>query len=277
MNDNLKRKIDQSIKLLQAYDKFCKDRFPLELAYSGGKDSDVILQLAKEAAIDFQPIYKMTTIDPPGTIKHVRDMGVEVRRPKFNFFQLIEKKGLPSRRMRFCCDVLKEYKIHDKVIIGVRASESRKRKELYKEPSNCKIGKKEHVEQIMPILYWSDQDIKDFIEDRNIKCAPIYYNENGIFDVKRRLGCMGCPLLSYKKRLAELKRYPNIANRYIKACKVYLDNHPSSKVYLYNKGDPYRFFLRDFFPYTNKKWDEIVSGFFGEPDFEDIYNRLFIQ
>ena len=74
-----------------------------------------------------------------------------------------------------------------------------------------------------------------------------------------------------------MKRYPNIANRYIKACKVYLDNHPSSKVYLYNKGDPYRFFLRDFFPYTNKKWDEIVSGFFGAPDFEDIYNRLFIQ
>lgn len=49
MRDTLKRKIEQSIKLLQSYDLFCKDRFPLELAYSGGKDSDVILSLAKEA------------------------------------------------------------------------------------------------------------------------------------------------------------------------------------------------------------------------------------
>lgn len=277
MRDTLKRKIEQSIKLLQSYDLFCKDRFPLELAYSGGKDSDVILNLAKEAAIDFQPIHKMTTIDPPGTIKHVREMGVEIRKPNLSFFQLIERKGLPSRRMRFCCDKLKEYKILDKVIVGVRASESRKRKELYKEPSNCRGSQSKAVEQILPILYWTDEDVKEYIEDRNIKCAPIYYDTNGNFCVKRRLGCMCCPLLGYKHRLEEFRQYPNIAKAYIKSCQIYLDNHKRGKAYIYNQGNPYRFFLRDLFPYTNSKWENICSGLFGSPDFEAIFNQLIIN
>lgn len=71
MKEELERKITQSIKLLQVS---CKGK-KVELAYSGGKDSDVILQLAKESGIDFVPIYKMTTIDPPLTIKHAQDNG----------------------------------------------------------------------------------------------------------------------------------------------------------------------------------------------------------
>lgn len=82
MREELERKVAQSIKLLQV---ICKSK-KVELAYSGGKDSDVILQLAKEAGIDFVPIYKMTTIDPPRTIHHAKDNGCEVRRPKKHSF-----------------------------------------------------------------------------------------------------------------------------------------------------------------------------------------------
>ena len=74
----------------------CKDQ-QVELCYSGGKDSDVILELAKMAGINYRAIYKNTTIDPPGTIKHCIDNGVKVVRPKINFFQLIEKKRLPDK------------------------------------------------------------------------------------------------------------------------------------------------------------------------------------
>lgn len=69
MREELERKVAQSIKLLKVA---CKGK-KVEFAYSGGKDSDVILNLAKEAEIDFVPIYKMTTIDPPLTIKHAND------------------------------------------------------------------------------------------------------------------------------------------------------------------------------------------------------------
>ena len=151
MRPELQKKIDQAIRLLKAYDN--PDE-PVEIAYSGGKDSDVILQLAKEAGINFRAIYKNTTIDPPGTIKHAEQMGVEIRRPEKTFAQLVAKKGMPNRQRRFCCDVLKEFKILDKVVVGVRREESPKRAERHKEPTICRVyGSKDcHAELIMPIL-----------------------------------------------------------------------------------------------------------------------------
>lgn len=181
INEQLQKKIEQSIRLLQSVQKRYDGE--IELAYSGGKDSDVILQLAKEAGIRYRAIYKNTTIDPPGTIAHVKEMGVEILRPKENFFQLIAKKGFPSRFSRFCCEVLKEYKVLDKTVIGVRKAESRARKERYNEPTECRYfgAKKEenHVEQIYPILEWTDEDVRDFILDRDLKLAPLYYDTGG--------------------------------------------------------------------------------------------------
>lgn len=155
MRPELQKKIDQAIRLLRTMSEAYGD--VIEVAYSGGKDSDVILQLTKEAGIKYRAIYKNTTIDPPGTIKHVKDMGVEVLQPKYTFAQLIAKKGMPNRCRRFCCDVLKEYKVLDKVIIGVRREESTKRAKRYHEPTQCRFfgSKKEHVEQIYPILEWT--------------------------------------------------------------------------------------------------------------------------
>ena len=181
INEQLQKKIDQSIRLLQSVQKRYDGE--IELAYSGGKDSDVILQLAKEAGIKIRAIYKNTTIDPPGTIAHVKEMGVEIIRPKENFFQLIAKKGFPNRFSRFCCEVLKEYKILDKTVIGVRKEESRARKERYNEPTECRYygskKKENHVEQIYPILEWTNEDVRDFILDRGLKLAPVYYDTGG--------------------------------------------------------------------------------------------------
>ena len=103
MREELQHKVDLAIKLLQR----AAEEYPdLELAYSGGKDSDVILELAKMAKIPFTAIYKNTTIDPPGTIKHCEENGVMIVQPKISFLKLIEKKGFPSRFARFCCDVM---------------------------------------------------------------------------------------------------------------------------------------------------------------------------
>jgi 3'-phosphoadenosine 5'-phosphosulfate sulfotransferase (PAPS reductase)/FAD synthetase len=179
--EELQKKIDRSIKLLQSVGK----RYDgvIEIAYSGGKDSDVILQLANEAGIKYEAIYKNTTIDPPGTIAHAKAMGATIIRPQLSFFQLVAKKGLPSRFRRFCCADLKEYKVYDKAVIGVRKAESRGRNDRYNEPTQCRwFGAKtktNHVEQIMPILDWTDDDVLTFIQDRNIPLAPVYYDRGG--------------------------------------------------------------------------------------------------
>lgn len=158
MTEELQKKVDRAIKLLQST---CKDQ-QVELCYSGGKDSDVILELAKLAEINYRAIYKNTTIDPPGTISHCVKNGVEVVRPKVSFFHLIERKGFPTRRARFCCEYLKEYKIMDKAIQGIRRSESVKRAKTYNEPTMCRIygSKKNYVEAIFPSLILQTRILK---------------------------------------------------------------------------------------------------------------------
>lgn len=181
ITEDLQKKKDRAIRLLQGVQNGYDGE--IEVAYSGGKDSDVILQLAKEAGIRYRAIYRNTTIDPPGTIAHVERIGAETRRPKETFFQLVAKKGFPNRFSRFCCEKLKEYKVMDKCIMGVRKSESSKRNERYNEPTECRFyGRKteaNHVEAIYPILDWTDDDVLAFIEDRHLTLAPVYYTSRG--------------------------------------------------------------------------------------------------
>ena len=213
MNEGLQKKVDRAIRLLQSIPQ----DGDIEVSYSGGKDSDVILELAKMAGIPYRAIYKATTIDPSGTIAHAKEMGAEVIRPKKTFFQLISEYGFPSRFQRFCCSVLKEYKVCDRAIQGIRRSESRNRAERYKEPEMCRVySAKEKVKVYLPILEWTDQDVEEFIKERNIKCHPLYYR-GGQFDVTQRLGCMGCPLTSRKKRIQFFKENPKWLKAWIRA------------------------------------------------------------
>ena len=246
MNKELEKKVVQAVKLLQVCYKAARE--PLELAYSGGKDSDVILELAKMSGIEYRAIYKNTTIDPPGTIKHVKENGVEIRRPKDTFFSLMSKRGYPNRYKRFCCSVLKEYKILDNSVMGIRKCESTKRSKMYTEPTACRIygSKKNHVNAIYPILDWSDEDELDFIEERGIKLHPLYYREDGSIDVTKRLGCMCCPLKYYKKRLQDFKQYPGMVKSYLRCGNEYLKSHPQSET-AKQYSDVYEFFVANAF------------------------------
>ena len=276
ITEQLQKKIDRAVKLLQSvangYDG------EIEVAYSGGKDSDVILQLAKEAGIKYRAIYKNTTIDPPGTIAHVKAMGVEVMQPEKSFFQWVHKKGWPMRIGRFCCQKLKEYKTPnmEKCIIGVRKSESRARDERYKEPTQCMGTKKSPYEAIYPLLDWTDDDVLQFIIDRNIKCAPIYYDEQGTFHVERRLGCMCCPLIYHKKRIEEFKRYPRMVKAYLRAGQKFRDLHPDLKRTTDN-ADVYEWFVREVWYETDAKWNKHRDSWrlFGKPDYKAFLEEQF--
>ena len=83
---------------------------PYYLAYSGGKDSDVILALAKMAGVHFEAVHNLTTVDKPETIYYVRSHPeVRIERPERTMWQLIVDKMIPPTRiMRYCCSELKE-------------------------------------------------------------------------------------------------------------------------------------------------------------------------
>lgn len=267
----IEQKAAKAVKLLQAVSR-AKGGEVMEVAYSGGKDSDVILELARMAEIPHRAIYKNTTIDPKGTLQHVREMGVEVRQPSMSFFEIVKKKGLPNRMRRFCCAVLKEYKILDTCVIGVRREESRKRAERYKEPTVCRVyNKNERVELVMPILDWTLQDVQAFVRWRGLKLAPCYYTPTGEIDFTRRLGCVGCPLQSTAKQIREFKENPAFLRAWLRALKVYFDTHPQSAVVVKCDGDIYQHFAWDLFP------DGFVvngTGLF-DTNYKEALERLF--
>lgn len=260
MTEQLQKKVDRAIKLIQSASKIAKENGcpQIEVAYSSGKDSDVILELTKMAGVPYRAIYKNTTIDNVGAISHAREMGAEMVLPKLSFFQLIEKHGLPNKMRRFCCGYLKEYKILDYAIIGVRKEESARRAKRYTEPEVCRVyNKKEKVRQYLPILDWTSNDVAEFISERGIKCHPLYYDEQGKFHPERRVGCIGCVMLD-KKRIEYFKQYPNMVKAYAKALRKFRETHPDSKaVSMYE--DEYEHLVRDFFYWrkTQKEWEDI--------------------
>lgn len=257
MKPELQAKIDRAIKLIKSI-KLDKGE-AVEVAYSGGKDSDVILQLAKESGINYKAIYKNTTIDPAGTIKHAREKGADVLQPKKNFGEIIQQAGFPNRFKRVCCKMLKEYKVLDKSILGVRRAESTKRAKRYTEPTTCRYygakTEKNHVVQYYPILDWTDEDVKDFISDRHITLHPLYYRKDGRLDVSKRLGCMCCPLKGLKERLEDFKKNPNMVKYYINNGKKFLATHPESET-AQNYKDVYEWLSREIFYENQEDWDK---------------------
>lgn len=268
----LQKKIDQAIRLLRSIP--LKEDECVELSYSGGKDSDVILQLAKEAGIRYRAIYKNTTIDPAGTINHAKEMGVEILQPKQSFFEIIKRKGFPTRRARFCCSELKEYKVLDKAIQGIRASESSARAKRYQEPQICRFygSKKNHVQVFLPILSWTNQDVAEFVADRQIKCHSLYY-VNGEFNPKKRLGCMGCPMAS-DNGLSEFVKHPNLVKAWIRAGQVWWETHPNASSHKKFK-DVYELFVHNVFFHTYDEFKLATSGGLFESNIPDC--KVFLE
>lgn len=256
MTEDLKKKVEQAIRLIRTAGA---DGSVVEVAYSGGKDSDVILELTRMAGIRYRAIYHNTTIDPPGTIRHVREQGAEVVQPEKSFFQLMAEMGMPNRFQRHCCRYLKEYKTLDRSIMGIRKAESTKRNEQYGEPTECRVygsgRKKETAEAFYPILDWSDEDVVAFVEARGIKLHPLYYREDGTIDASRRLGCMCCPMSYYKKRIDYFKSYPGMVRAYLRAAQKYIDSHPDTAT-VKKYGDVYEWFTREVFFEKQHNWED---------------------
>lgn len=116
---------------------------PLIICNSGGKDSLVLIEIAKRSGIPFEVMHSHTTADAPETVYYVRqqmkeleDAGikVEIKMPTYqgnpiNMWSLIPLMGTPPTRIaRYCCRILKETGGENRAIAtGVRNSESSKR------------------------------------------------------------------------------------------------------------------------------------------------------
>jgi phosphoadenosine phosphosulfate reductase len=213
----------------------------LVLAYSGGKDSDVLLDLAIKSGAPFRVEHNHTTVDAPQTVYHIREVfarlesqrvSTKINMPDVTMWDLIVKKGIPpTRKIRYCCEHLKESCFNDRhLMTGVRWKESHNRKqrglheylhrnkdkrivffdendEAHKLTGICQMRNRIVTN---PIIDWSDTDIWDYINDNEIKVNPLYAMGY------TRVGCVCCPLSGAKGMLRDSVNFPKYKNMYIK-------------------------------------------------------------
>lgn len=164
-------------------------------------------------------------------------------------------------RARFCCEVMKEYKVLDRAVQGIRRTESVKRNKLYKEPEVCRVYPRgEKCKVYLPILEWTNEDIAEFIAERGIKCHPLYYDELGNFHVERRLGCIGCPLRADKGK-SDFLKYPTFLKRLLISAQSFIDTHPQSSS-IKKFGNAYNLLYHNLFCGSYEQFLNHISGVF---------------
>ena len=207
----LKDKIKYSIDLIQNAEKLALkyNDFGFHLAFSGGKDSQAIYELAIMAGVKFNAYFYKTSVDPKELLTHIRNYYPDVIwiKPEKTMYQLILKKGmLPLRQVRFCCEYLKERNgINAVVITGITKAESVKRSKRKETELSCIKGQDKVF--LHPILEWSVNDVKEFLKERNIPLCSLYEKQN-------RIGCVGCPM-SPKTMRRDFQNMPNFKQAYI--------------------------------------------------------------
>ena len=225
---SLAEKEQMAIALLQTYEPSALTADPANgyyLAFSGGKDSCVIKELATRSGVRFVSHYNVTTIDPPELVRFIKREHPDAvfERPTRSFWTMVEAAGLPTRRRRWCCAFFKEHGGAGKTkITGVRWAESPRRKSLWKQVSRWTEKGNVASWMINPILYWSDVDVWEYIRTRALPYCELY--DQGF----ARLGCVGCPL-DYR-RADTLRRYPRYLANLKRAYSRFWESHCPAEI-----------------------------------------------
>lgn len=258
---DLAEKVQTSIKRIKEFKP--RDGSGYYLAFSGGKDSVVCKALLEMAGVKHDATYRVTSVDPPELVRFIRDKHPDVKRevpvygtrrgPEWEgkpitMWNLIPWKTMPpTRRVRYCCNFLKESGGDGRMIItGVRWAESDNRKanqglvtimdrragrELADDP-NFQLTDRggvvlindnensrrmletcytRHKTVVNPIIEWTDRDVWDFIKAHGIPYCELY--DCGF----SRLGCVGCPMAGKHMRAREFSEWPKFMTAYLHA------------------------------------------------------------
>ena len=192
------------------------------VAFSGGKDSIVVLDLVQRALPHnkFKVLFGDTGMEFPDTYKIVEqtklcceEAGIEFLRSESDFAPEFTWRhfGPPAQTMRWCCSVhktapqillLREYtenpNFRGMAFTGIRGDESASRSEY----EGISHGKKVQGQySCHPILEWNSAELFAYIYDRGLLINDAYKKGNS------RAGCLVCPLAASKNMYFKEQAY----------------------------------------------------------------------
>jgi phosphoadenosine phosphosulfate reductase len=223
-NTDMMSVIEQSTcKKIYAYYKRNKNKLDcFHVAFSGGKDSVVLLELVYKALRNnFIVVFGDTKMEFPDTYALVDIVEKQCKERKIPFYRAASHFdpadswrlfGPPSNVLRWCCTVHKAapqtLKIREVLgkadyvgadFVGVRAAESLKRSE-YEFEGHGKKQKGQYSQN--PILDWTSAEIWMYIFSRNLPINATYKKGNS------RAGCLFCPMGGGKADSFRMMSYP---------------------------------------------------------------------
>lgn len=220
----VKEKVDRpfSVKLAETREviKHHFWEFPdnnVAVAFSGGKDSEVVLWLCLQVNPDVPVVFNNTGVEYPETVKFVAtiaetwDLKLLVTHPGKSFWECIEQYGFPrgtkseKHSVARCCYWLKEKPMLLAIrgngwlgyFTGETAVESRMRM-FASLRGTCIHLKKEGVCKIKPILWWTQEEVWGFIYREGLPVNEAYSKG------AERVGCMPCT--AYKTWEAQMQK-----------------------------------------------------------------------
>ncbi len=213
----------------------------ITVSYSGGKDSQAVLELVEQVIPpdDFYIIFNDTGMEMPYISEAVnklkrdasqkgRKLNIVVSEPPKEITRIWREFGPPTRTHRWCCTVcktapfvkaiksIKKERSHILNFAGIRAEESEVRKGY--ERINKK-GKHLNVSSIHPIFYWSSFEVYLYLMYRGIQLNKGY--RSGL----SRVGCSVCPFSSPISEFINHSLYPDKMDRFVEIIKASLNNN----------------------------------------------------
>ena len=256
-NKGLIEKLTQDTikKVFNTYARF-KDKVDVfYVAFSGGKDSIVTLDIVQRALPhnSFKVLFGDTGMEFPDTYdtvgiieKECHHQGIEFIRAKsdLNPHCTWKQFGSPSKVTRWCCSVHKtspqilalrnnlgKIDFTGMAFVGVRASESASRSEY----DYISLGEK-HKGQYScnPILEWNAAELYLYVYSENLHLNEAYKKGNN------RAGCLVCPNVSEKNSYFRRTCYPKEVDEYMNIiADLYKESIPTEekmKEFLENTG-----------------------------------------